>query len=90
MLLKTQTWILMLLMLTNILSPGNSQSIDGCPMYGCRPSGTFSFPLDVPRSNVSIGWVADYFIGPIPEAMGCVGNSVNLVCQSNGPGPSDT
>lgn len=42
------------------------QVIDGCPMYGCRPSGTFSFTLDVPRSNASIGWVTDFFIGPVP------------------------
>jgi hypothetical protein len=67
-----------------------SQTIDGCPMYGCRPSGTFSFALNAPRDNVTIGWVNDYFLGPIPEALGCVGNSMTLVCQSNGPGPGDT
>ncbi|XP_045173464.1 uncharacterized protein LOC123535017 [Mercenaria mercenaria] len=73
-----------------LLRPTYSQTIDGCPMYGCRPSGTFSFVLDAPRVNATIGWVNDFFLGPIPEALGCVGNTFTLVCQSNGPGPGDT
>lgn len=44
----------------------SSQAIDGCPMYGCRPSGSFSFTLSVPRANASIGWVADLRMGPVP------------------------
>ena len=66
------------------------QGYDGCPMYGCRPSGSFSESIDIPRRNATIAWVNEYFLGPIPNAAGCVGNSKNLVCQSNGPGPGDT
>ena len=44
----------------------SGQTIDGCPMYGCRPSGTFSFTFYAPRINASVGWVADFFVGPVP------------------------
>lgn len=71
-------------------SSTTAQTIDGCPMYGCRPSGTFSFSLSAPRANATIGWVTDFFLGPIPEGLGCVGNTISLICQSNGPGPGDT
>ncbi|WAR02780.1 hypothetical protein MAR_009338, partial [Mya arenaria] len=63
--------------------------IDACPMYGCRPSGTFSMTCDVPRDNVTVGWVADFFIGPVPDFGGCAADDAVLVCQSNGPGPAD-
>lgn len=82
--------LVLLLAVWTLMSPTSGQAIDGCPMYGCRPSGTFSFSLDVPRANVTISWVNEFFLGPVPNALGCVGNSLTLVCQSNGPGPGDT
>ncbi|KAL3886197.1 hypothetical protein ACJMK2_026206 [Sinanodonta woodiana] len=62
--------------------------IDGCPLYGCRPSGTFAYQLNVPN-NATVAWVSNFFVGPLPKGQGCVGNLENLVCQSNGPGPLD-
>ena len=82
--------LLVLGLLALILGQGKGQAIDGCPLWGCRPSGTFSFSLDVPKTNATVDWVSEFFIGPVPEAAGCVGNSESLVCQSNGPGPADT
>lgn len=66
-----------------------SQDLDGCPIYGCRPSGTFSFQLKVPHSNASVHWVSQFFIGPVPKVQGCVSNSEQLICQSNGPAGDD-
>ncbi|KAL4223810.1 hypothetical protein ACF0H5_017275 [Mactra antiquata] len=83
-------WCVHASLLLCILNSVDGQAIDGCPMYGCRPSGSFSYAFDAPRYNATIGWSVENFVGPIPEAMGCVGNSVALVCQSNGPGPADT
>ncbi|XP_061170311.1 uncharacterized protein LOC133179616 [Saccostrea echinata] len=58
--------------------------VSSCPCYGCRPSGTFSFSLS-PPTNASVAWTSQFFIGPVPNALGCVGNANNIICQSNGP-----
>lgn len=63
--------------------------IDGCPLFGCRPSGSFSFYLQVPRRNVSLNWVSEFVLDPVPNALGCVADSVNIVCPSNGPFKED-
>lgn len=62
--------------------------IEGCPMFGCRPSGSFSFYLQVPRKNVSIRWTSNIF-DPVPTKLGCVANSYSLVCPNNGPFSED-
>ncbi|KAH3782531.1 uncharacterized protein LOC127840998 [Dreissena polymorpha] len=64
--------------------------IDGCPLWGCRPSGSFSFYLKVPHQNATVNWVSDLTLDPVPNALGCVADSVNIVCQSNGPFKEDT
>lgn len=53
-------------------------------MFGCRPSGSFSFYLNIPRENITVNWVSDVQLDPVPNALGCVADSVNIVCQSNG------
>lgn len=63
--------------------------IDGCPLFGCRPSGSFSFYLQVPRQNVSLKWMSEFIMDPVPNALGCVADSVNVVCPSNGPFSED-
>ncbi|KAL3886077.1 hypothetical protein ACJMK2_026100 [Sinanodonta woodiana] len=76
------------LLIFTILPSSCGFYIDGCPLYGCRPSGTFAYQLNVPI-NATIAWVSNFFVGPLPKGQGCVGNLENLVCQSNGPGPLD-
>jgi len=73
----------------SVLGAADGLFIDGCPIWGCRPSGSFSMYLDVPRKNVSVSWVSDVIMDPIPGVMGCVADSVNIVCQSNGPFKED-
>ena len=63
--------------------------IEGCPLFGCRPSGTFSMYLNVPRKNASIAWETAFVYDPVPRALGCVANDVNIICQSNGPFSED-
>ncbi|XP_045190959.2 uncharacterized protein LOC123547770 [Mercenaria mercenaria] len=63
--------------------------IDGCPLFGCRPSGSFSFYLQVPRENVTVKWVSSFVLDPVPNTLGCVADSVNIVCPSNGPFSED-
>ncbi|XP_060598603.1 uncharacterized protein LOC132752309 [Ruditapes philippinarum] len=63
--------------------------IDGCPLFGCRPSGSFSFYLQVPRENVSFKWSSSFVLDPVPNALGCVADSVNIICPSNGPFSED-
>ena len=68
-----------------VYTPVSPQGIVfSCPSYGCRPSGTFSFSLN-PPTNGTIAWTSSSFIGPVPDALGCVGNDNNIICQSNGP-----
>lgn len=64
---------------------GLSLFIDGCPMFGCRPSGSFSFYLQVPKDNVSVNWVSNFVLDPVPRPLGCVSDSVSIVCPGNGP-----
>lgn len=72
-----------------ILSTATALFIDGCPMYGCRPSGSFSFYLQVPKPNASLNWVSNLQMDPIPNPLGCVSDSSNIVCQSNGVFPDE-
>lgn len=58
--------------------------IDGCPMYGCRSAGSFSFYSQVPKSTPSVKWITDFHMDPVPYPLGCVSNSANIVCQSSG------
>lgn len=76
--------LISLLLFLTVAGTGNGQAINGCPSFGCNPMGTFSYKLTVPM-NASVGWKSDFFIGPLPEGLGCVGNSNNLVCQFNSP-----
>ncbi|XP_061189656.1 uncharacterized protein LOC133197570 [Saccostrea echinata] len=57
--------------------------VESCPMYGCRPSGTFSYVLDI-TSNVSLAWPKSFVQGPYLNSLGCAANDVNIVCQANG------
>lgn len=68
---------------------GLSLFIDGCPMFGCRPSGSFSLYLQVPKENVSVKWMSDFALDPVPNALGCVSDSVSIICPSNGPFSED-
>ena len=63
--------------------------IEGCPLFGCRPSGTFSMYLNVPRTNASVVWETSFIYDPVPNALGCVANDVSIICQSNGPFSED-
>lgn len=63
--------------------------IDGCPLFGCRPSGSFSFYLNIPTSNASVNWVSSFVFDPVPNPLGCAADSVNIVCLSNGPFSED-
>ena len=87
---ETTTMQRILLFVFAVFTFAACQDIDGCPLYGCRPSGSFSFQQRISRSNASVHWISKGFIGPVPNALGCVGNSVLLVCQSNGPAGDDT
>ncbi|XP_062567571.1 uncharacterized protein LOC134229798 [Saccostrea cucullata] len=60
-----------------------SLPVESCPMYGCRPSGTFSYVLSV-TSNVSLAWPKSFVQGPYVNSLGCAANDVNIVCQANG------
>lgn len=75
--------------LLGIIRSTKALIIDGCPLFGCRPSGSFSFYLQVPRQNVSLKWMSDFIMDPVPNALGCVADSVNVVCPSNGPFSED-
>lgn len=58
-------------------------SVDSCPMYGCRPSGTFSYILEM-TSNVGMAWPRSFIQGPLTNSLGCAANNVNIVCQAKG------
>ncbi|XP_060608501.1 uncharacterized protein LOC132760497, partial [Ruditapes philippinarum] len=80
---------LILCLFGSFIKGGISLFIDGCPMYGCRPSGSFSFYFQVPQGNASIQWMSDFVFDPVPIPLGCVSDSVNIVCLSNGPFSED-
>ena len=63
--------------------------IDGCPLLGCRPSGSFSMYLNIPRKNATVAWETK-LLDPVPNALGCVADRFNIMCQSNGPFEEDT
>ena len=81
--------LILLVLFYALLGRINCLFIEGCPLYGCRPSGSFSMYLDVPRKNVSIAWETKFVFDPVPDALGCVANDVNIICQSNGPFSED-
>ena len=81
--------LLFLFMTIHFISSVNGLFIIGCPMHGCRPSGTFSTYLDVPQKNASIAWETKFAYDPVPRALGCAANDVNIICQSNGPFDED-
>lgn len=56
-----------------------------CPLYGCTFAGTFSYRADVPEANVTIKWISPLVSNYMPDALGCVGNELNLVCPSLSP-----
>ena len=72
-------------MFVQLLGTADGLFIIGCPLYGCRPSGTFSMYLSVPLNNATVAWETKFAYDPVPRALGCVANDVNIVCQSNGP-----
>ena len=57
--------------------------ISSCPAYGCRPSGTFSYLIDIQSKEPAVFWNTTY--GAIPDSLGCVGNLNNIVCPYKGP-----
>ena len=76
---------LLFLILFDLFRNGLPAFIDGCPAYGCRPSGSFSFYLKVPTTNVTIDWGTSFILNAVPNALGCASNTVSIICQSNGP-----
>ena len=58
-------------------------TISGCPEYGCRPSGTFSYLINLPSEEPEVIWNTTY--EAIPNCLGCVGNINNIVCPYKGP-----
>ncbi|KAL5022805.1 hypothetical protein ScPMuIL_001960 [Solemya velum] len=74
-----------LIVCLNIGENAARQTVEGCPIYGCNTAGTFSHRANIPRSNVSIVWNSGPFSGVNPNALGCVGNDADLVCQYIGP-----
>uniref|UniRef100_K1QTC3 Uncharacterized protein n=1 Tax=Magallana gigas TaxID=29159 RepID=K1QTC3_MAGGI len=52
-------------------------------MFGCRPSGTFSYDLDV-TNNVSLAWPRPFRQAESPDTLGCLGNQELVVCQGDG------
>ncbi|XP_063427534.1 uncharacterized protein LOC134711036 [Mytilus trossulus] len=57
-------------------------AISGCPVYGCQPSGTFSFSLELPSSEPKVIWNNTF--GPVWNSLGCVGNCNKIVCLYRG------
>ena len=64
--------------------------IKDCPLYGCRPSGTFSMYLNITRFNASIAWERIVGLNPVPKPLGCFADVVSIICQSNGQLIEDT
>lgn len=74
-----------LVLISTVLCVGKvyTASVDNCPMYGCRPSGTFSYTLKM-TSNVGMAWPRSFIQGPLTNSLGCAANNVNIVCQAKG------
>lgn len=74
---------ILVLMSIVFVGKANTVSVDSCPMYGCRPSGTFSYSLEM-TSNVGMAWPRSFIQGPLTNSLGCAANNVNIVCQAKG------
>ena len=71
------------LLMTSFFRGIGSLPVNGCPMLGCRPSGTFGFDLDI-SGQVALAWPKSFKQPSTPEALGCVGNGELIVCQGDG------
>lgn len=71
------------LLMTSFFHGGGSLPVESCPMFGCRPSGTFSYDLDV-TNNVSLAWPKPFRQSESPDTLGCLGNEEIVVCQGDG------
>lgn len=71
------------LIITSFFRGSSSLPVESCPMFGCRPSGTFSYDLDVTK-NVSIVWHQPFQQLYLPDELGCIGNAELVVCQGDG------
>ena len=87
---KMHSVIQLLLVFMCVIRLTDCLFIEGCPLFGCRPSGSFSMYLDVSRKNTSVAWETNFVLDPVPNALGCVANDVSTICQSNGPFKEDT
>lgn len=74
-----------ILVLISIVFAGKAYpvSVDSCPMYGCRPFGTFSYTLKM-TSNVGMAWPRNFIQGALTNSLGCAANNINIVCQAKG------
>lgn len=71
------------LLMTSFFHGSSSLPVESCPMFGCRPSGTFSYDLDV-TNNVSLAWPRPFRQAESPDTLGCLGNEELVVCQGDG------
>lgn len=71
------------LLMTSFFHGSSSLPVESCPMFGCRPSGTFSYDLDV-TNNVSLAWPKPFRQSESPDTLGCLGNEEIVVCQGDG------
>ncbi|KAH3830756.1 hypothetical protein DPMN_104008 [Dreissena polymorpha] len=70
-------------LLGGIAQFAESLFINGCPMFGCRPSGSFSFDQHLPGPDAAINWVSDLKLQPLPKPYGCVTDSSSIICLNN-------
>jgi hypothetical protein len=75
--------ICLTVLMTSFFHGSNSAPIESCPMFGCRPSGTFSYDLNI-RNNASLAWSKPFKQSYVPDSLGCVGNEELIVCQGDG------
>ncbi|XP_061171902.1 uncharacterized protein LOC133181404 [Saccostrea echinata] len=71
------------LFMASFVQKSYSLPVESCPMFGCRPSGTFSYDLDI-TVNVSLSWPKPFKQSSSADSLGCVGNEELIVCQSDG------
>ncbi|XP_062603981.1 uncharacterized protein LOC134265786 [Saccostrea cucullata] len=71
------------LLMASFIQKSYSLPVESCPMYGCRPSGTFSYDLDI-TVNVSLAWPKPFKQSSSKDLLGCVGNEELIVCQGDG------
>ncbi|KAH3830668.1 hypothetical protein DPMN_103914 [Dreissena polymorpha] len=70
-------------LLGGIAQFAESLFINGCPMFGFRPSGSFSFDQHLPGPDAAINWVSDLKLQPLPKPYGCVTDSSSIICLNN-------